>query len=174
MEKVKIDKETDNKIEESLKEIEKGECVTFEELKKDFENKKRKRSKNLKEAKERFKKACKNKDPEEIAIASAEILIYDKEHSDVLVCAFMFGLPVLEKIKINLSKLDSRQIRNFVIQEWEVFKNKKKKEKDKFKLSEEQEKRVINAVAHALREIKKREKAESKIQLFSLKIKENA
>lgn len=45
---------------------------------------KKTRSKNLKEAKKRFKKACENKDPFEIAIASVEILIYDKKHSNAL------------------------------------------------------------------------------------------
>lgn len=126
-----------------------------------FASKKRKLSKNLKEAEERFKKGCENKDHEEIASASAEILIYDKKHSDVLVYSIMFGFPVLEKIKadgIDISKLNSRQIRSFVVREWEVFKDKRRKQKDKLKLSEEQEKRVISTVAHALREIKKENK----------------
>lgn len=39
-------------------------------------------SKNLKEAKERLKRALKNKDPKEIAIASTEILIHDKKRLD--------------------------------------------------------------------------------------------
>ncbi len=42
--KVKIDKKTEKKIEEGLKEIGEGKCVNFEELKKDL--KKRKRRKN--------------------------------------------------------------------------------------------------------------------------------
>lgn len=131
-----------------------------------------KRSKNLKEAEERFKKACENKDPKEIAIASAEILIYDKKHSDVLVYGLMFGFPVLEKIRVNeidISKLSSWQIRGFIIKEWKIFKDERKENKKEVKLSKEQERRVINAVSHALREIKKKKtkKAELKTQLFS-------
>lgn len=41
-------------------------------------------SKNLKEAQTRLKRALKDKNPKEIAIASAEILIYDKKRSDAL------------------------------------------------------------------------------------------
>lgn len=115
-------------------------------------------SKNLKEAEERFEKACKNNDPEEIAIASAEILMYDKKHLDVLAYQLMLAGPILKKLEageVELSKLNSRQIRAFVIQEWEALKDRKKNKKEKIKLSKEQEKRVINGSARALRILKK-------------------
>lgn len=117
-----------------------------------------KRSKNLKEANERFIQACKNEDPKEIAIASVEILMHDKKRFDIFAYELILGLSVLEKIevdKINVSKLNSQQIKNFVIQEWKKFKVKKEKQKESINLSEEQEKKVINTVADVIEKIEK-------------------
>ncbi len=41
---VKIDKETKKKIEEGIKQIKRGEYVSFEELEKDFEKKKKEKN----------------------------------------------------------------------------------------------------------------------------------
>ena len=54
-------------------------------------------SKNLKEAKERMKRALKNKNHKEIAMASVEILIYDKKRSDALTRKLIRGLRKLKK-----------------------------------------------------------------------------
>jgi hypothetical protein len=120
-------------------------------------------SKNLKEAEKRFEKALKNHDSEEIAIASAEILMYDKKYSSVLTCQLMLAGRILKKLEageVKPSKLNSRQIRAFVIQEWETMKSRKKSQKGKIDLSEEQERRVISGLARALRKLKKEQEKE--------------
>ena len=43
MKKVKIDKETEKKIEKGLKEIKEGKYVSFKELKKDFKKRERRK-----------------------------------------------------------------------------------------------------------------------------------
>jgi hypothetical protein len=47
-----------------------------------------------------------------------------------------------------------------VIQEWETMKSRKKSQKGKIDLSEEQERRVISGLARALRKLKKEQEKE--------------
>lgn len=66
--------------------------------------------------------------------------------------------PICRKLKsgkLEVSKLSSRQIRAFVIQEWEALKDRLKKKQDSIDLSEEQEKRVIDWFVRQLRKLKK-------------------
>lgn len=68
----------------------------------------------------------------------------------------------LESGEIELLELSSREIRDFVIREWEALKNRLKKKQDKIKLSEEQEKKVINWFVRELKKLKKKKKKNKK------------
>ena len=106
-------------------------------------------SKSLKEAQKRFEKACKNKNPREIAIASAEILIYDKKKMKEMTESFIQGWKLLEFIMKTtkfweLEKLSRKQIRDLVVRKW-----KEVKKRDNLELSKEAERIIIKAVASA-------------------------
>lgn len=109
-----------------------------------------KESKNLKEAQKRFEKACKNKNPREIAIASAEILIYDKKKMKEMTEIFIQGRKLLEFIKKTtkfqeLENLTHRQIRSLVIRKWKEI-----KQRDNIELSKLAEKIIIRAMTGVL------------------------
>lgn len=68
---------------------------------------------------------------------------------------------IIEKIKVDeikISKLNSQQIRALVTREWEALKDRKKKKQDGIKLSEEQERKIINWFVCQLRKIKNKKK----------------
>ncbi len=109
-----------------------------------------KKSKNLKEAQERFKKACKDKNPKEIAIASAETLIHDKKKMEEMTESFIQGSKLLEFIKKTvqpqeLEKLTRRELRSLVIKKWKEIKRR-----DNIELSKEAERITIKAMTSAL------------------------
>lgn len=111
-----------------------------------FKMSKKNKSKNLKEAQERFKKACKDKNHKEIAIASAETLIHDKKKMKEMTESFIQGRKLLEFIKKTvkpqeLEKLTRRQIRSLVIKKWKEIKRR-----DNIELSKEAERITIKAM----------------------------
>lgn len=83
-----------------------------------------------------------------------------KPLGDALPYQFILVGRIIKKIRadeVKIIKLNSRQIKDFVIQQWEVLKNEKKDNIDKIGLSGEQEKEIISRVTRALRKLKKKQ-----------------
>ncbi len=113
-------------------------------------------SKNLKEARERLKRALKNKDYKEIAIASLKIAILDPKHSETLVQIFMLAGAVNKELSFfEMSKLTHKELKDFV--------QKKRIETRERELPKEQEEQIVKLLTGALnRTLKRRHNKKTK------------